>query len=308
MRVQPTLSLTRPVRLLLFLSAIILMCTLLRAHGQPLGQELTPEVPVGNAVLPGNQRLNWGQEPVNAVSTTRGQISLNGLWRFVPAEGATAKDRQVGWGYIRVPGNWKNNGDLVARGQGRMWQNFNGDQLNQAWYERPLKVPADWQGRAILLDFQRVSTDAEVFVNGKSAGQIRWPGDIVDLTPHVQARQEANLRLRVIAVDDRSQVEVYMGYLQTEMKPVTLDNKGIIGDVNLISRPRGGHVRDALLRPSTRQKLLNVDIELGEVTQAGTVALTAQMLDETGKVEQTFSQNLPVQVAGMQKITARRQT
>ncbi|MDQ3814864.1 MAG: beta-galactosidase, partial [Armatimonadota bacterium] len=276
---------------------------------------LTPaaEIPLGNAELAANVRLNWGQEPVTPISATRGQISLNGLWRFLPAVGPTTIQLSTqdsglstapGWGYIRVPGNWKNNGDIVARGQGRIWQNFNGDRVNQVWYERTIKIPAEWDGRAMLLDFQRVSTDAEVFVNGQSAGQIRWPGGTVDITAHVKAGQDANLRLRVIAVDDRSQVEVYMGYLQTEMKPASLDNKGIIGDVNLLSRPAGGYVYDVLMRPSTRQKKLNVDIELGGVAQAGNVELTARMLDEKGQVEQTFTKTLPVQATAMQKVTA----
>ena len=267
---------------------------------------LTPaaEVPLGNAELPANQKLNWGQEPVTAISATRGQVSLNGLWRFVPAEGPAAKDPTAGWGYIKVPGNWKNNDDVIARGQGRIWQNFNGDRVNQAWYERTIRIPESWDGRAMLLDFQRVSTDAEVFINGTSAGQIRWPGGTVDITAHVKAGQEANLRLRVIAVDDRAQVEVYMGYLQTEMKPATLDNKGIIGDVNLLSRPAGGYVHDVLMRPSTRQKNLTVDIELGGVAQSGNVALTAKMLDEKGQAEQTFTKTIPVQPGAMQKITA----
>ncbi|HEX8834282.1 MAG TPA: hypothetical protein VF719_08775, partial [Abditibacteriaceae bacterium] len=57
-----------------------------------------------DATLPANQTLAWGSETVTQSSPTRGQLSLNGLWRFIPAEGAAARDPQTGWGYIRVPG------------------------------------------------------------------------------------------------------------------------------------------------------------------------------------------------------------
>jgi beta-galactosidase len=255
-------------------------------------------------LCPPNQTLDWGSETVTQSSSTRGQLSLNGLWRFIPAEGAAARDPQTGWGYIRVPGNWKNNNDIVARGTGTMWQNYDGNKLAQSWYERKITIPQNWNGRAVLLDLRRVSTDATVFVDGKEAGQVNWPGGTIDLTSLVRAGATHTLRLRVIATDDRAQVANYMGYLETEMKPAVLDNKGVIGVVNLLSRPRTAHVKDLLVRPSTRQKKLNVDVELNGVQQAGNVQLTARLLDEKGAVEKTFEQTLPVKAAPTQSVTA----
>jgi beta-galactosidase len=123
-----------------------------------------------DAALPANHTLGWGSETVTQTSPTRGQFSLNGLWKFIPAEGTAARDPQTGWGYIRVPGNWKNNNDVVARGTGTMWQNYDSGKLAQAWYERKITIPKGWDGRAVILDLRRVSTDATVFVDGKEAG------------------------------------------------------------------------------------------------------------------------------------------
>jgi hypothetical protein len=108
------------------------------------GIALAPEAETEpkNAELPPNQSLNWGRENVTQTSATRGTLSLNGLWRFIPAEGVAARDPQTGWGYIKVPGSWKNNDDIVARGSGRMWQNYNGERLGAAWYEREFTIPA----------------------------------------------------------------------------------------------------------------------------------------------------------------------
>jgi beta-galactosidase len=151
------------------------------------------QTPTADAALPANQALNWGTETVTQTSPTRGQMSLNGLWRFIPAEGDAARDPKTGWGYIRVPGNWKNNNDIVARGTGTMWQNYDGDKLAQAWYERKITIPSNWDGRAILLDLRRVSTDATVFVDSKEAGQVNWPGGTIDLTGLVRAGETHTL-------------------------------------------------------------------------------------------------------------------
>jgi hypothetical protein len=47
---------------------------------------------------------------------------------------------------------------------------------------RKLTIPASWTGRAIILDLQRVSTDAAVFLDGREVGKVSWPGGEVDLT------------------------------------------------------------------------------------------------------------------------------
>jgi hypothetical protein len=147
-----------------------------------------------DAALPTNQTLDWGSEAVTQTSATRGQFSLNGLWRFIPAEGDAARDPKTGWGYIRVPGNWKNNNDIVARGTGTMWQNYDGNKLAQAWYERKITIPQRLGWARVLLDLRRVSTDATVFVDGKEAGQVNWPGGTIDLTSLVRAGETHTLR------------------------------------------------------------------------------------------------------------------
>src|SRR4028118_1026646 len=92
-------------------------------------QETTLGNPVArDATLPSNQKLNWGEEAVKTISTTRGEMSLNGPWRFIPAEGAAGRDPQSGWGYIRVPGNWENNNHIVARGAGTRGRSGDGRQ------------------------------------------------------------------------------------------------------------------------------------------------------------------------------------
>jgi beta-galactosidase len=132
--------------------------------------------PLQDAVLSADKMPRWGEESVTVISAARGEISLNGLWKFLPAEGPATRDPKVGWGYIKVPGNWKDGGTLVARGQGDPWKTWKPDESPAAWYERTIRVPADWKGRSILLDIDRVSTDAVVYVDGKEAAPARPRG------------------------------------------------------------------------------------------------------------------------------------
>lgn len=38
------------------------------------------------------------------------------------------------------------------------------------WYQRSFTVPGEWKGRSVLLNFGAVDYQAEVWVNGRSAG------------------------------------------------------------------------------------------------------------------------------------------
>jgi hypothetical protein len=55
------------------------------------------------------------------------------------------------------------------------------------------------------------------------------------------------------------------------------------------------------VRPSTRKKTLNVDVELAGIAQAGDVQLTAKLLDEKGAVEKTFTQTVTAKAARSRK-------
>src|SRR5579871_4532666 len=60
----------------------------------------------GDAVLPAGMSLNWDRIRVEAVNRKRAQVSLDGIWRFIPAPEGTVAPPQVGWAYIKVPGDW----------------------------------------------------------------------------------------------------------------------------------------------------------------------------------------------------------
>jgi Glycosyl hydrolases family 2, sugar binding domain len=140
---------------------------------------LAAATPLADAGLPAGVTLNWDKTSVTTVNAKRARVSLNGIWRFSPAAEGSAEPPKLGWGYVKVPGNWQSSrrrsAALFAPGGGPQWDHYDGKRVARAWYERRVSIPAEWQGRAISLRFDRVCTDAIVYVNGAECGRIAWP-------------------------------------------------------------------------------------------------------------------------------------
>ncbi|MGA3267404.1 MAG: beta-galactosidase [Verrucomicrobiota bacterium] len=280
---------------------------------------------VADAVLPAGVTLDWDKTNITAVNAKRVQISLGGVWRFMPAAGGAAAPAQVGWAYIRVPGSWAGGGGgrrggggggggggrgagasaLLARGSGSLWTNFNAAQLSRAWYERQVRIPAEWQGRAISLRLERVSTDAIIYVNGKECGRVSWPWGSVDITSAVTPGQTADVRVLVAAIADSEQVGHFMenAFMDVTYSAATLATRGLTGNVYLESCSSEGHVTDVFVRTSTRKKDVALDVELTGVKQAGQAQFVAEMLDGKGAVEKSFTADAAVEAKPVQTVT-----
>ena len=267
------------------------------------------------ANLPANVALTWGKEPVEVETSQRAAICLNGIWQVMPAVNDAREQPAPDWGYIRVPGSWQDSGNripgIVAAGTGSSWLGFHGNDVSRMWYQRPINVPADWAGRAVLLEFARISTDARVFVNDQECGEVHWPEGTVDITRAVTPGKEATVRVLVVATPDTVAVKALLTGAapnaaeplegtQHEGKHPTLAACGIVGDVLLQSRPAGPHIGSIYVKTSTRQKQIALEVELANVTQRGNIHITAVMLDEIGREEFRSEATLPVDAAETQ--------
>jgi beta-galactosidase len=262
-----------------------------------------PVAAPADAKLPEAMTARAASPRAEAITPLRSQMDLSGLWRFAPVPTGGAAP-EIGWGYIAVPGSWMRNEDIAARGAGPAWHEYNGKTLGGAWYERTVDVPADWDGRAIVLELDRVSTDATIFVDGKSVGQVTWPTGTVDLTAALTPGKPATLRLFVVATTDKDEVLVMMGNApgQNYTIKAELSSGGLIGNARLLARPKGGFVSDVFVQPSVRRNELTVDVELTGVTAAGAANWTAELVDEKGQVEKTFKVETPLQAAPVQRV------
>ena len=156
-----------------------------------------------DAELPAGVSLDWDKASVKIVNAKRAEVSLDGIWQFIPAVEGAAQPPKVGWGYIKVPGSWQSSrgrsADFVARGGGPQWDLCDGSRVARAWYERQVSIPSEWRSRSISLRFERVCTDAIVYVNGTECGRIGWPWGSVDITSAVTPGQSAEVRVLVAA-------------------------------------------------------------------------------------------------------------
>jgi beta-galactosidase len=246
-------------------------------------------------------------QPVT-LSSTRGTVELNGDWRFFPVVGTAAAPPSQGtdWALLRVPGSWMRDRDFVRKGTGAVWAAYDGKKIAAGWYERKIAVPAEWAGRAILLDLARVSTDATVYVDGRRCGTVNWPSGRVDITDAVTPGRDALVRVFVVATTDKAESQVLMGDApgQNWTTKAQLASGGLIGSVSLLSRPKGAHVADVWVQTSVREKKLRLQIELADVLAAGPIQITASVRDEKGREEKRFTATAPADTAGKPVVNA----
>jgi beta-galactosidase len=275
-----------------------------------------------DAALPAGMSLNWDQSKIETVNAKRSRALLDGLWRFMPAVAGETAPPKLGWGFINVPDSWatrqdedtsanlvlstRSRGPLMVHGSGPQWEHYdNGSHVASAWYERQVPIPAEWQGRAISLRFDRVCTDAIVYVNGQECGKVPWPWGSVDITRAVTPGQTANVQVLVAAIADSQMVGHFWqnAFMAVTYSAAELKTRGLTGSVYLESRSSEAHVSDAFVRTSTRKKDVALDVDLSGVKQAGRVHFVADMLNEKGAVEKSFTVDAAVEAKPTQTVT-----
>lgn len=264
----------------------------------------------GDAELAIGTGLNWDKANIVAVNAKRAQISLDGVWRFMPVSEESAEFVQAACAHIKVPGSWQNSrgrsADFVALGRGPQWDRYDGTKVARAWYQRLVPIPAEWQGRVISLRFDRVCTDAIVYVNGTECGKIEWPWGSVDITPAATPGQTADVRVLVAAIADPEQVGTFwQNALSSNItySAASLRARGLTGSVFMEARSSDAHVSDVFVRTSTRRTEIALDIELHGVKQPGQVHFVADMLNENGELEKSFVADAPVVANETQTVT-----
>ena len=135
-----------------------------------------------------------------ADASPRGEICLNGEWDFAintgadnpPKPGAWPRRQRVPhgeWGYAINKGNIPDEQWLKqSRGYWDWWE-------SSVWYHTEFDVPAGWNGRRFAIAFEEVEGYAEVFINGRYAGN-HYTGLVpfeIDVTKHLIAGARNNI-------------------------------------------------------------------------------------------------------------------
>ena len=167
------------------------------------------------ALLPDGVKAVWTLNKSHREMTpTRERICINGLWRWQPA-GPESEQTPVGnWGFFKVPGCWPGITDFMQRDSQTLyrhpsWKNTALSSLTTAWYEREITIPREWMGRRVALATEYLNSFAVVFVDGKKAGEIRFPAGELDLTSFCRPGGTHLLSMYVVALPLKAVMNSY---------------------------------------------------------------------------------------------------
>lgn len=89
------------------------------------------------------------------------------LWDFFGTAGRNSGE----WTKIPVPSNWE------FEGFGQFTYGHDKERLNETGiYRHQFRIPATWKGKTVNIVFEGAMTDAEVKINGRSAGEMHQGG------------------------------------------------------------------------------------------------------------------------------------
>lgn len=230
------------------------------------------------------------EQPPNARTT----ISLDADWRFhlgdEPAASQPGFD-DTSWRLLDVPHDFSAEGEFSRT-------NASGTAFlpgGIAWYRKAIPMLADWAGKRVSIEFDGVSMNSEVWINGKSLGKRPYPYSTFayDLTPHLQAGTN------VIAVRvDHSQIADSRWYV----------GSGIYRHVWLKTAEKLHVARHGVYvtTPEVTAERARVFIETRVQNETGNgaeVELVTELLGPDGKAVQRITKREPIP-AGGDRVTA----
>ena len=207
-------------------------------------------------------------------SPTRERICINGLWRFMPVmpgqEQSPPADGE-GWGWFKVPGIWPPSGTGAQDVLLSSWfaGRYSFRRMDQAWYRREVTIPADWKGRRMVLDFGMIQTHARVFVNGRPAAEVWFPGGRADVTEHVRPGATHLVSVLLTARPLEKESRVFMAPDRIIKSKASVKLKGITGDVYLIGEPKTDAISDVQVITSTRKGTIAFDVGIQHARTGG---------------------------------------
>lgn len=228
-------------------------------------------------------------------------VSLNGRWQFHyapgPAEAVNPKDDPSGWDVVEVPGCWQ----LQGYGTPIYLNVMTPFDPEPPWtpednpvgtYARTFEVPADWEGRRIVLLFEGVDSCLGLWVNGKNVGYSqgsRIPAEF-DITPYVHPG-ENQITARVRRWCDGTYLECQdMWWLSGIFRDVTLYSTPPVFIADYFARPvlaasytKGGVDLRVQLRNETLEHMEGWTVEAQLYDAEGQAQLT-EPLSESKRI------------------------
>lgn len=258
-----------------------------------------------DAPLPAGVRAVWDlDKALHEATPTREQISINGLWRWQPAEVDSTRVPGDDWGFFKVPGCWPGINDYMQKDCQTVyahpsWRGKRMAGINAAWYQREITIPAAWAGRRIAVHAEYVNSLASVYLDGRPVGDIRFPAGTLDLSAACRAGQKQTLSMLVVALPLRGVMLAYNDTNSARQVKGSVPRRGLCGDLLLLATPRGPQLGDVRVATSVRRWEITLDSAVTDLVAGKKYQLRARISDQ-GRAIQTLTSKL-FQTADVQR-------
>ncbi len=247
------------------------------------------------AELPEGVAAVWDLDKAHHDSTqTRERVSINGLWRWQPARDGSDAVPKAGWGYFKVPGCWPGITNYMQKDCQTVfthpsWNDEDLGSITAAWYQREITVPQQWTGRRIVLRAEYVNSFAVIYVDGKKAGEIRFPAGEADLTVACRPGQTHVLSMLVVAMPLKGVMLSYNDTASARKVTGRVARRGLCGDVYLVSTPQTARINDVKVETSVRKWSISFDVALQGLANDSKYVLRANVADKERSVHEFTS-------------------
>jgi beta-galactosidase len=262
--------------------------------------------------LPDDIEAVWDVEQAYKESTLyREKICINGLWLWQPANENSARIPTSNWGYIKVPAPWPGKrGNYMWRETQRAyphpaWKDSNLGTVNSVWYQREITLPSHWKNRRIAVTSDYVNSYAVVYVDGVSAGEMRFPGGEADITDVSSPGKKHLITLLVIAMPLKAVVQSFNDTNAAKQIRGDVSHRGLCGDVYVVSTPKDNYISDLKIETSVRKKELRLDLMLHDPQSIEGFSLQTKILDNDNIVAEFDSKELKPDRSNTNRISIR---
>ncbi|MCX8037129.1 MAG: hypothetical protein N3D11_08825 [Candidatus Sumerlaeia bacterium] len=259
-------------------SCVAVFCLLLAAKTESARAQTDAPLPEGVKVV-------WDLAKAWREATpTRERICINGLWRWQPAKSGDSTIPATNWGYFKVPGAWPGVTDYMQKDCQMVfahpaWKGTSLRSVGAAWYQREISIPAQWEGRRIVLRAEYLNSFAVVYIDGNEAGELRFPGGDVDITSVCRPGTAHVLSLHVAAMPLKAVVLSYTDSAAAREVQGSVARRGLCGDVYLVSTPDRARITDVKISTSVRKWEMAFSAALEGLASDAHYRLRAQIKD-----------------------------
>ncbi|MEJ5258687.1 MAG: glycoside hydrolase family 2 TIM barrel-domain containing protein [Anaerohalosphaeraceae bacterium] len=142
--------------------------------------------------------ISFGPEKAKADASPRIVLDFDWDWKFLKEDAAGAQQTDFedsAWRMVNLPHDWSIEGPYS-----RQWASGTGYLPGGiGWYRKTFTAPSDWKNKTVLIEFDGVYKNSEVWLNGQFLGKrpFGYIGFQYDLTDHLLFDSPNVLAVRV---------------------------------------------------------------------------------------------------------------